>query len=257
MAFNSYLPSRTKSLTDGDTSIRVALMGAKGVGKSSIAQRYVHKQFSDQYEETVEELYLKKVGRRDIEILDTCGDDSFPAMRQLGIDSCHAFILVFAVDDARSFDYVSDLRDKIISRRGMLVPITVVGNKSDLAIRKISDVLADCVVSIDWENTYHEVSAKTNHNITLLFHDLLTRPAFGLCSSATIKDNVSPFVRRRTMNASFFQKAIKIQAYPVIEEIHKTERSNLKRNNRKNGFRSRLSNFFRQLSRPKHDDTKQ
>lgn len=257
MAFNSYLPSRTKSLTDGDTSIRVALMGAKGVGKSSIAQRYVYKQFSDQYKETVEELYLKKVGHRHIEILDTCGDDSFPAMRQLGIDSCHAFILVYAVDDARSFDYVSDLRDKIIARRGMLVPIIVVGNKSDLAIRKISDVLADCVVSIDWENTYHEVSAKTNHNITLLFHELLSRPAFGLRSLVSTEDNASPFIRRRTVNASFYQRATTRQAFPVIEEIHETQRSNYKRNKRKNGFRSRLSKLFRQLSRPKHEDTTQ
>ncbi|MEW8545918.1 MAG: GTP-binding protein [Candidatus Thiodiazotropha sp.] len=257
MSFNSFLPSRTNSLTDGGTSIRVALMGAKGVGKSSIAQRYVHKRFSDEYKETIEEVYLKQVGHRTIEILDTCGDDSFPVMRQLVIDSCHAFILVYAVDDVRSFDYVSDLRDRIISKRGSLVPIIVVGNKSDLTIRKVSDVLADCIVSIDWENKYHEVSAKTNHNVTLLFQELLSSSAFRLLCPASREDNDSPFIRRRTMNASFFQRAPKLAVNPEIEEIKEIEHNNCERNKRKKGIRSRFFKFLRPLPKVRHGETKQ
>lgn len=54
-------------------------------------------------------------------------------MRALSISSADAFILVFDITSAESFEEVRVLRDKIHETKGTTaVPIVVVGNKSDL-----------------------------------------------------------------------------------------------------------------------------
>lgn len=57
----------------------------------------------------------------------------FPAMRALSISSADAFILVFDVTIASTFEDVRVLRDQIHETKGTTaVPIVVVGNKTDL-----------------------------------------------------------------------------------------------------------------------------
>lgn len=54
-------------------------------------------------------------------------------MRALSISSADAFILVFDITSAASFEEVRLLRDLIHETKGTsAVPIVVVGNKSDL-----------------------------------------------------------------------------------------------------------------------------
>ncbi|GFS50272.1 GTP-binding protein Rhes [Trichonephila inaurata madagascariensis] len=71
-----------------------------------------------------------------INVLDTSGYYEFPAMRQLAIKTADAFVLVYSIDDADTFQRVSDLRDCIVELRCKeeqeMVPIVVVGNKCDL-----------------------------------------------------------------------------------------------------------------------------
>lgn len=57
----------------------------------------------------------------------------FPAMRALSISSADAFILVYDVTDATTFEEVRMIRDQIHETKGTTaVPIVVVGNKIDL-----------------------------------------------------------------------------------------------------------------------------
>lgn len=54
-------------------------------------------------------------------------------MRALSISSAEAFILVFDITNAATFDEVRALRDQIHETKGTTaVPIVVVGNKTDL-----------------------------------------------------------------------------------------------------------------------------
>lgn len=68
-----------------------------------------------------------------LDILDTSGAYEFPAMRALSISSADAFVLVYDVTDATTFEEARALRDQIHETKcSTNVPIVVVGNKIDL-----------------------------------------------------------------------------------------------------------------------------
>ncbi|XP_060923261.1 RASD family member 3 [Limanda limanda] len=163
-------------------TVRLVLLGAAGVGKSSLIHRFLHDRFEHQHLRTVEELHLLEYHTSDstkvqLEILDTSGSYSFPAMRELCIRHSDAFALVYAVDDPGSFQEVRRLRDQILELRGGKgAPITVVGNKSDLTEaegRALQAAEVMCTVEGEWDANFVEASARTGGNAVGVFHSLL------------------------------------------------------------------------------------
>ena len=83
------------------------------------------------------------------------------------------FLLVFAINDAESFEKIKGKRDRILKgKHGIKCPIILVGNKHDLENeRKVTfddaKKLAD-----SWEAEYIETSAKTNFNCKEAFERL-------------------------------------------------------------------------------------
>lgn len=161
------------------TQVRLVFLGAAGVGKTALIRRFLQDTFEPKHRRTVEELHSKDfdIGGVNItvEILDTSGSYSFPAMRKLSIQSSDAFALVYAVDDLESLEAVKSLRDEILEiREDKYTPIVVVGNKVDREEgRQVSsdDVLA--TVEMDWNSSYVEASAKHNGNVVEVFKELL------------------------------------------------------------------------------------
>ncbi|KAK6638405.1 hypothetical protein RUM44_008834 [Polyplax serrata] len=96
---------------------RVVMMGSAKVGKSSIISQFLYDKYLSKYRETVEELHRGEYVLPDgasltLDILDTSGAYQFPAMRALSISTADAFILVFAVDNAESWEEVRKLREQ-------------------------------------------------------------------------------------------------------------------------------------------------
>ncbi|CAG2056940.1 unnamed protein product [Timema podura] len=121
------------------------------------------------------------------------GSYEFPAMRALSISSAEAFVLVYDITDADTFEEVRTLRDQIHETKGnTAVPIVVVGNKVDLAeegSRQVEFSTTESVVTVDWENGFVESSAKDNTNVTQVFKELLAQ--------AKVKYNLSPALRKK------------------------------------------------------------
>ncbi|XP_018802401.1 PREDICTED: ras-related protein Rap-2a [Bactrocera latifrons] len=178
---------------------KIVVMGAAKVGKTSIITQFLYNTFTTKYKRTIEEMHQGNFSIAGVsltlDILDTAGSYEFPAMRALSISSADAFILVYDVTDASTFEEVRMIRDQIHETKATTaVPIVVVGNKIDLVAekedaRKVEYATTESVVTLDWENGFVEASAAKNENITQVFKELL--------SQAKITYNLSPALRRR------------------------------------------------------------
>lgn len=177
------------------TQVRLVFLGAAGVGKTALIRRFLQDSFEPKHRRTVEELHSKEydIGgvKVTVEILDTSGSYSFPAMRKLSIQNSDAFALVYAVDDPESLEAVKRLRDEILEvKEDKYTPIVVVGNKTDCEDKRrvaSEDVLSK--VELDWNNSFVEASAKENENVVEVFRELLQQ--------ANLPSRLSPALRRR------------------------------------------------------------
>ncbi|XP_023286286.1 GTP-binding protein Rhes-like [Seriola lalandi dorsalis] len=170
------------SMSGRPNTVRLVFLGAAGVGKSALIRRFLHNRFEIKYTRTVEELHVLEYdtagsGKMHLEILDTSGSYSFPAMRELSIRHSDAFALVYAVDDPGSFEEVRRLRDEILELRGgKRAPITVVGSKGDLTETEGRVLLAGDVMATvegEWDANFVEASARTGGNTVGVFRALL------------------------------------------------------------------------------------
>ncbi|KAI8489738.1 Ras-like protein member [Branchiostoma belcheri] len=181
--------------------LKIAVMGAPGVGKTSIVQRFVRNSYTDEYSASVKrKVYHTAVVVNDqlyeLTILDIPGVlphlranslhdwQDFHDFQVLGSRNERAFILVYDISCRDSFEYIKLLREQIIeTRRTALsqeVPVVIVGNKRDLADRRVvprRDVAS--LVRKTWKCGYIECSAKYNWHVTFLFKELMKNVVYG------------------------------------------------------------------------------
>ncbi|XP_065285352.1 ras-related protein Rap-1b-like [Dermacentor albipictus] len=159
---------------------KLVLIGAGGVGKTSLIVQFMEGLFDSVYKPTVEDCYRSSIQTPDgiyhtVDILDTAGSHHFPAMRELSIRSGRGFVLVFSLDSMQSFHEAAQLWHLIAKIRGERVPIVLVGNKSDLlSTRQVPQDMAMRLAQESMHNCrYLETSAKYNVNVAALFVELL------------------------------------------------------------------------------------
>ncbi|XP_042856153.1 GTP-binding protein Di-Ras1-like, partial [Penaeus japonicus] len=109
---------------------KLVVLGAGGVGKTSLVLQFLQGFFSPTYKPTVEDCYSHTLQLpnglfHSLEILDTSGSHNFPAMRELSIRSGRAFIIVFAVNNEQSFYEAQALWNLIKEVKGYLVCVNV------------------------------------------------------------------------------------------------------------------------------------
>ncbi|NXU57236.1 RHES protein, partial [Turnix velox] len=175
--------------------VRLVFLGAAGVGKTSLIRRFLMDTFEPKHRRTVEELHSKEYevsgATVTLEILDTSGSYSFPAMRKLSIQNSDAFALVYAVDDAESFESVKSLREEILEvKEDKFPPMVVVGNKAESGgERQVPAEDALSLVELDWNSRFLETSAKDNENVLEVFMELLQQ--------ANLPSRLSPALCKR------------------------------------------------------------
>ncbi|XP_028671169.1 GTP-binding protein Rhes-like [Erpetoichthys calabaricus] len=212
-------------------SYRMVVLGASRVGKTALVSRFLKGHYEDQYTPTLEDFHRKVYNIRgdmyQLDILDTSGNQPFPAMRRLAILTGDIFLLVFSLDDRDSLeealrlrqqilDVKSCLRDRTLSstngaNRGiaeMVVPMALCGNKSDRGpdarvvpsareVEKMllsrskeeSGVIIGDMGDVEDCCLYFEVSARRDSNVDALFRSL-----FGI---AGLPHEMSPSLHRK------------------------------------------------------------
>uniref|UniRef100_A0A4W4FSG1 Small monomeric GTPase n=1 Tax=Electrophorus electricus TaxID=8005 RepID=A0A4W4FSG1_ELEEL len=173
-------------------TLSIAVIGAPGVGKTSIIRQFIYNDFSDTYSPTkTRYVYRPSVILNgvmyDLKILDVPPGSSSgrSAQREHSwlemVDSyfTYAYILVYDICCVESFEYsiscYSPTPHTHLQRKSSSeVPILVVGSKRDLQRHRFTQRRAVSVlVKRTWKCGYVECSAKHNWHVLLLFKELL------------------------------------------------------------------------------------
>lgn len=154
---------------------KLCMLGASGVGKTSLVARFVRSVFFDSYLTTIGVKVDKKtvtVDGTDCDLMlwDLAGEDEFVAVRMSYLRNAHGYLLV--ADGTRR----STLDTAILlhARAGELigkVPFLLVLNKSDLADTwEVSDAMLQSLLDQGWKVV--RTSAKTGQGVELAFGSL-------------------------------------------------------------------------------------
>ena len=127
-----------EKIKTGEISAKIILLGDSGVGKSSIAARFVKNEFSENYEVTISGAYLeyqlttKNNTKVKLHIWDTGGAERFRSMAHNYYQSSIAAILVYDITKKRTLDginyWLNDLSTHENVDRMILI---LAANKSD------------------------------------------------------------------------------------------------------------------------------
>ena len=171
-------------MSSKSTFLKVVLLGDGGVGKSSLMNRFVSGKFDSQSFHTIGVEFLNKDVTVEgqsytLQIWDTAGQERFKSLRTpfyRGSDLC---LLVYAVDDIKSFKnlamwrkeflYYADVREKDN------FPFILLGNKIDVNERAVSQEEAHHFCKEIGGIPYYETSAKDSTNVDDAFNAAVKR----------------------------------------------------------------------------------
>ncbi|TPX36870.1 hypothetical protein SeMB42_g07000 [Synchytrium endobioticum] len=172
--------STTRSNANPPKVRKIAVLGSRSVGKSSLILQFVENQFQETYYPTIENTFTKIVKLRGqefaCEIIDTAGQDEFSILNSRHAIGIHGYVLVYSIASKTSFEMCKVIRDKILTYTGIdWVPVVLVGNKSDLAGSQRQVPLDEAQKqAAAWNCAVIESSAKLNQNTTKIFDLMLT-----------------------------------------------------------------------------------
>jgi len=173
---------------------RCVVMGGGGVGKSAITVRYTSGPFVSTYDPTVEDSYIKHIeydgAACTLDIMDTAGQENYRALTESYIKKGQAFMVVFSVVSKISFEYAKKVKNDILKVKEEFpdAPIVLVGNKTDLLEREVTDEEAEAWVRSQTVQSssskggptppagrmvYVPASAKDNFNVATAFESLI------------------------------------------------------------------------------------
>ncbi|KAI5887980.1 P-loop containing nucleoside triphosphate hydrolase protein [Schizophyllum commune H4-8] len=180
---------------------KIAVLGSRSVGKSSLVRQFIENEFQESYYPTIESSHTKTVKHNGTEyqlsIIDTAGQDEYsplnsqhavrtpplhtlyafratphlsslpPSPPQIGI---HGYVLVYSITSKNSLEMVRIVHEKIIDFCGVTdIPCVIVGSKSDLAQSRQVDAVEGEKVAHEHNAAWVETSAKNNVNVDKVF----------------------------------------------------------------------------------------
>jgi len=159
---------------------KICMLGATGVGKTSLVSRFVLSMFSDSYLTTIGVKVDKKtvtVDGADITLMlwDIYGEDEFQTVRTSYLRGAAGYILVADGTRQRTLDTARELQSRAMAVVGN-VPFVLVLNKADLGDEwRVDDRALWKMAEDGW--TLVKTSAKTGAGVEEAFLKLTTKVA--------------------------------------------------------------------------------
>ena len=162
---------------------KIILLGDNEVGKSSLVQRLMKKNFSDEYDSTIYDEYKFQINYENknnlsiesskydkfeytMEIIDT-GDflKNFDIIKN-NISNVNCFFFIYAVNNSNSFDHISTIYKKLKENCAHFDEYNtlLLSNKNDLN-EKIVDKAKALKLSGELNMKYFEISTLKNYNM--------------------------------------------------------------------------------------------
>jgi len=148
----------------------LVVMGAGGVGKTTLIVQFVQHRFISDYEPTIEDSYRKQINIDSdpclLDILDTAGQEEYAALKDQYMQTGEGFYLVYSILDRSTFEEVKDTRAQILKVKNTpIVPVIVVGNKADVASQREVPTEEGKKLAASWNVPFFETSAKDGTNV--------------------------------------------------------------------------------------------
>jgi len=154
---------------------KIALVGSRSVGKSSLTVQFVEGHFVETYYPTIENTFSKSIRYKgqdfNTEIIDTAGQDEYSILQSKHFIGIHGYMLVYSVGSKQSFEMVRVIRDEILDHLGAdSVPMVIVGNKSDLRPEQRQvDKETGKALAGEFKCAWTEASARFDENVSKAF----------------------------------------------------------------------------------------
>lgn len=142
------------------SEVKVAVIGAPGVGKSALCVRFLTKRYIGEYDHQSDTRYKHEVLVDNdpvlYEILDTCPKTicEFPSSES--INWADGLLLVYSMTDRCSFEYLKELRNFVAD---LDTSVYVVANKNDLLHLRQVSAEEGAVLAKDLQCGFSEVAA--------------------------------------------------------------------------------------------------
>jgi len=162
------------------SEVKIAVVGAPGVGKSALVVRFLTKRYIGEYDHQSETRYKNEVlvdGDPVIfEICDLCPRhlEDLPSIETLAW--ADGVLLVYSITERGSFNFIKqvwNIFQEVKSSQSKDVPLVLLGNKGDMVhLRQVSSEEGD-ILAKDFDCNFREVAAADQVNeIAEAFHDL-------------------------------------------------------------------------------------
>jgi Ras-related protein Rab-7A len=168
----------------GRQMLKLLLLGDAGVGKTSLLNQFVNREFTAQYKATIGSDFSSKQLDVDgkfvtLQIWDTAGQERFQSLGPTfyrGTDCC---ILVYDVTRPPSFQSITKWREEFSKQLGLSnaddFPFLLLGNKSDLPSKAVQQSAVREYADMNGGMLFYEVSAKTGDNVQTGFEAIVRK----------------------------------------------------------------------------------
>ncbi|KAI0398820.1 putative small G-protein Ras2 [Xylaria palmicola] len=164
------------------TDYRIGVLGAAGVGKTSLIIQFLGRGFSQNYDPTIDDFFRGRSTIKDLqyllELLDTSGHEVYASLQDDRIRQSDGVVLVYDVTSRDSFESLQLLIEQVIRVKGWApfpsrLPIMIVGNKIDLQARRVVEAREGHDLAVDNNCMFTETSAKYGKDVDKAFSDVV------------------------------------------------------------------------------------
>ncbi|KAL2780264.1 ras-like protein family member 11B [Daubentonia madagascariensis] len=192
----------------GRRLVKIAVVGASGVGKTALVVRFLTKRFIGDYERNAGNLYTRQVQIEGetlaIQVQDTPGiqvhENGLGCSEQLNrcIRWADAVVIVFSITDRKSYELIGQLHQHVQQlHAGTRLPVVVVANKADLLHIKQVDPQLGLQLASMLGCLFYEVSVSENYNdVYSAFHVLCKEVSHKQQPSSTPEKRRSSLIPR-------------------------------------------------------------